>query len=238
MLSKNPPLSLAVLISGNGSNLQAIIDAIAAKKLNAQITCVIANRPNAYGLTRAKEHNIATHTLDHKLFTSRESFDEALSTLIDKADPDLIVLAGFMRILTKDFVLKYQGNMINIHPSLLPKYQGLNTFSRAIQNNDTFHGTSIHFVTPELDGGPVIAQSKTQIHYPEDNEASLRCRVQSLEHELLPHVLILFSENKVSLRHNAPETSIVLNGDSYYQCPLQWNPNTKTLESKPNDNTD
>ena len=145
------PLALVVLISGNGSNLQAIIDAINEQGQQAEVRAVISNNPDAYGLTRAREANIAAEVLDHRRFPSREAYDRELQFLIDRHKPDLVVLAGFMRILTEDFVNHYHGRMFNIHPSLLPKYQGLNTHQRVLEAGDTIHGVSVHFVTPELD---------------------------------------------------------------------------------------
>jgi len=149
---------IVVLISGNGSNLQAVIDACEDKKINGDVVAVISNKPDVYGLERATNHNITANVVNHKSYDSREEYDEHLQVEIDKHQPDLVVLAGFMRILTPQFVEHYQGRMINIHPSLLPKYQGLNTHQRAIDAGDDVHGVSVHFVTAELDGGPVILQ--------------------------------------------------------------------------------
>ncbi len=141
---------LCVLISGNGSNLQAIIDEIKTGRLNAQISGVISNRPNAYGLERAKEAGIEAVCLDHTSFDTRESYDEALKAQIEAFGADCVVLAGFMRILTPEFVDSFAGKLVNIHPSLLPKYKGLNTHQRAIDNGDEEHGVSVHFVTPSI----------------------------------------------------------------------------------------
>ena len=156
------PTRLVVLISGSGSNLQAIIDACLSGYINAEVAAVISNKADAYGLTRAKHAGIATQVLDHKQFASREEYDVALGQLISDFTPDLVVLAGFMRILTPSLVQKFKGKMLNIHPSLLPKYQGLNTHQRAIDANDAEHGVSVHFVTEELDGGPVVCQARYQ----------------------------------------------------------------------------
>ena len=155
--------SIVVLVSGNGSNLQAIIDDISQLKINANISAVIANQATAYGLTRAENASIPAIYIDHKGFESREEYDAQMVRCINEYNPDLIVLAGFMRILTSGFVENYIGKMLNIHPSLLPKYKGLNTHQRAIDANDKEHGASVHFVTPELDGGPVVLQSKVPI---------------------------------------------------------------------------
>jgi len=193
--------NIVVLISGNGSNLQAIIDAIAADKLDAKIVAVISNNADVYGLTRAKTSNIDAITLDHRLYPSRESYDEALRQQIDTFSPDLVVLAGFMRILSEDFVTHYQGRMLNIHPSLLPKYKGLHTHRRAIEAGDTEHGASIHFVTPELDGGPVIIQSKVPV-FTEDSEDVLASRVQMQERNIYPLVVSWFCSERLKMKNN------------------------------------
>lgn len=192
-------LSIVVLISGNGSNLQAILDQTLTGGIQGQIKAVFSNRQEAYGLTRAAKADIPTVVLSHKEYDSRESYDEALQNAIDQFAPDLIVLAGFMRILTADFVNHYQGKMINIHPSLLPKYKGLNTFQRAIDNHEKEHGASVHFVTPDLDGGPVIAQIKTLIDS-DDTVESLTQKVQIQERVLYPQVVKWFAEGKLVLK--------------------------------------
>lgn len=179
---------LVILISGSGSNLQAIIDAIAAGDLNASIELVISNKADVKGLSRAQKANIKTLTLDHSPYPSREAFDLDLIKSIDKARPDTVVLAGFMRILTAEFVSHYRGKLLNIHPSLLPKYQGLNTHQRAIDAGDRKHGCSIHFVSEELDGGPVIAQAEVSIAG-NDDANSLSEKVQQQEYQLYPLVL-------------------------------------------------
>ncbi|NMH61101.1 phosphoribosylglycinamide formyltransferase [Alteromonas ponticola] len=194
--------SICVLISGNGSNLQAMIDAIAAGKLEASIACVIANRADAYGLTRAKLADIPTHCLDHKAFDNRESYDQALMELIDQHQPDCIALAGFMRILTAEFVNHYAGRMFNIHPSLLPKYKGLHTHRQAIDNGDQEHGVSVHFVTPELDGGPVVIQSRVPV-FADDTEEELAARVQEQERHIYPLVLQWFCKGRLVMSENA-----------------------------------
>ena len=146
------PLNVVVLVSGNGSNLQAIIDNLAEKSELASVVAVISNESDAYGLKRAESANIEAVCLEHRKFDSRESYDEALLKTIMSYHPDLVVLAGFMRILTTHFVQQFEGKMLNIHPSLLPKYKGLNTHQKAIDAGDQEHGASVHFVTPELDG--------------------------------------------------------------------------------------
>jgi len=192
---------LCVLISGNGSNLQAIIDNIEAGKLNAQICGVISNRPNAYGLTRAKNAGIEAICLDHTAFEDRESYDKELQATIEALNPDCIVLAGFMRILTPEFVNNFSGKLVNIHPSLLPKYKGLNTHQRAIDNGDKEHGVSVHFVTPELDGGPVIIQSRVPV-FENDSADELAERVQEQERRIYPLVLSWICTGRLKMLNN------------------------------------
>ncbi|MFC0117115.1 phosphoribosylglycinamide formyltransferase [Pseudoalteromonas xiamenensis] len=192
------PIRIVVLISGSGSNLQAIIDGCKSGQINGSIAAVISNKADAYGLTRAKLADIHTEVLDHKAFASRDAYDNALADVINQFSPDLVVLAGFMRILTPDLVQKFKGKMLNIHPSLLPKYQGLNTHQRAIDANDAEHGVSVHFVTEELDGGPVIVQAKVAI---ESNETaqSLAEKVHVQEHVIYPLVVQWFSEHRLTM---------------------------------------
>lgn len=190
------PIRLVVLISGNGSNLQAIIDNIANKNLPAQIVAVISNKADAYGLERAKKAGIPQHVLSHKDFTDRQQYDLALKNLIDTYQPNLIILAGFMRILSNEFVEHYLHKMMNIHPSLLPKHKGLNTHQRAIDAGDEEHGCSVHFVTPELDDGPVILQAKVKIK-DDDTAETLAERVHKQEHIIYPKAIRLFAENKI-----------------------------------------
>ncbi|MBQ4835421.1 phosphoribosylglycinamide formyltransferase [Pseudoalteromonas luteoviolacea] len=192
------PTRIVVLISGSGSNLQAIIDHCQAGNINGEIVSVISNKGDAYGLVRADKANINTHVLSHKDFDSREAYDEQLAKLIDSCNPDLVVLAGFMRILTSGLVQKFKGKMLNIHPSLLPKYQGLNTHQRAIDANDAYHGASVHFVTEELDGGPVVVQAKVAI-LPDDTAETLAKRVHEQEHVIYPLVVKWFSEHRLTM---------------------------------------
>lgn len=188
-------LPIVVLISGSGSNLQSIIDA-ARQDLPVEIRAVISNRADAYGLTRASEAGIETGVLDHRQYADRESYDAALQQLIDGYEPQLVVLAGFMRILTDDFVRHYAGRMMNIHPSLLPKYRGLNTHARAIEAGDDEAGCTVHFVTPELDAGPPILQARVPIHA-NDSPESLAARVLEQEHRIYPEAIRLFAEGKL-----------------------------------------
>ncbi|AWB57479.1 MULTISPECIES: phosphoribosylglycinamide formyltransferase [unclassified Colwellia] len=179
---------IVVLISGGGTNLQAIIDASKHDNYSGDIVAVVSNKADVYGLTRAQDADIPTSVLSHKDFDSREDYDSALITEINHYQPDLIVLAGFMRILTPKFVQKFQGRLINIHPSLLPKYQGLHTHQRAIDAGDKEHGVSVHYVTEELDGGPVILQAKVPV-FPEDTADDLAQRVHQQEHRIYPMVV-------------------------------------------------
>lgn len=187
-MSKCPPLRLVVLISGSGSNLQSIIERCTEPGFDAEVVAVISNRPDVYGLKRAAKAGIAHALLDHTRFDGRESFDAALMKHIDQYRPDLVVLAGFMRILTGEFVRHYHGRLLNIHPSLLPKYQGLHTHRRALEAGDKTHGASVHFVTEELDGGPLILQAVVPI-LDGDDEATLAQRVLSQEHQIYPKVI-------------------------------------------------
>lgn len=198
------PLRIVALISGNGSNLQAIIDAIKSESIPAEVCAVISNQADAYGLTRAKKANIPAKVLDHKAFakseSGREDFDKTLQSLIDSFQPDLVVLAGFMRILSDDFVQHYMGHMVNIHPSLLPKYKGLNTHQRILDAGETQHGASVHFVTNELDSGAVILQATVPV-LPDDDADSLATRVQNVEHIVYPHVVRWFAGHRLRLEN-------------------------------------
>ena len=190
---------IVVLISGGGTNLQAIIDACTDSNYPAEVVGVVSNKIDAYGLTRAQNADIATVALSHKEFASREDYDQALIKKIDIFDADLIVLAGFMRILTPSFVQHFQGKLLNIHPSLLPKYQGLNTHQRAIDAGDDVHGVSVHFVTEELDGGPVILQAKVPV-FDGDSRDDLAARVHEQEHRIYPLVVKWFAERRLSMQ--------------------------------------
>ncbi len=190
---------IVVLISGGGTNLQAIIDACTHDEYSGEVVAVISNKADAFGLIRAQNANIPNLSLSHKDFTSREAYDQALIAKIDTFNADLIVLAGFMRILTPRFVQHFQGKLLNIHPSLLPKYQGLNTHQRAIDAGDDVHGVSVHFVTEELDGGPVILQAKVPV-FPEDNSDDLSARVHEQEHRIYPLVIKWFTEKRLSMQ--------------------------------------
>ncbi|MEX0739756.1 MAG: phosphoribosylglycinamide formyltransferase [Pseudohongiella sp.] len=192
--NKSPACRVVVLISGNGSNLQAIIDQ--SHTGGYQLSAVISNRADAFGLQRAAQAGIATCVLDHKAFASREAFDARLRQEIDTFAPDLVVLAGFMRILSSAFVQHYAGRLLNIHPSLLPAYKGTNTHQRVLDAGEALHGASVHFVTPELDGGPVVRQAVIKIAA-NDTKDTLAQRVAIEEHKIYPEVLAWFAAGRL-----------------------------------------
>ncbi len=194
----NSPLALAVLISGNGSNLQAIIDAIEDSRLGAEIRLVLANERDAFGLVRAARHGIATRVIDHRDYPSRAAFDAAMLDCLQPLEPDYIALAGFMRILGADFVHAFAGRILNVHPSLLPAYKGLDTYRRALDNHETRHGVSIHLVTAELDDGPVLLQGDYPIE-PGDDVESLQRKGHRLEHQMYPTLLQWLGEGRMSI---------------------------------------
>ena len=189
-------LSLVVLISGSGSNLQSIIDNIGSGELDARIAAVISNREDAYGLERAREAGIATAVLSHK-GRSRREYDTELASLVAEYQPDLVVLAGFMRILSESFIDKFEGRIVNIHPSLLPRHKGLDTHQRVIDAGDTVHGASVHFVTAKLDDGPIILQAEVDVE-PGDNASTLQQKVLRQEHVIYPRAIQLIAEGKAS----------------------------------------
>ncbi len=192
---------MVILISGSGSNLQSFIDQCQSNELPARICAVISNRPNAYGLERASKANIATAVIDHTTFDSRESFDQQLMQLIDNYQPDLVILAGFMRILTPGFVKHYLGRLLNIHPSLLPKYPGLHTHQRAIDAGDREAGATVHFVTEQLDGGPAALQVAVPIVKGDDAD-SLATKILPQEHRIYPLAAHWFAEGRLRLAGN------------------------------------
>lgn len=196
-------LDIAVLISGNGSNLQAVIDAIAEGRLHARITVVICNNPRAYGLERAHQAKIPTVVIDHRLYPRRSDFDQALLLTLQRYQPKIVVLAGFMRILGSSIIEQFPERIINIHPSLLPKYPGLNTHQRALDAGDKEHGVTIHLVTADLDSGPILAQKSFPID-PEDTADSLQQKGHTIEHQLYPEVLA-----KIAKREILPEVSSI-----------------------------
>lgn len=188
------PYRIVVLLSGSGTTLQSIIDS----EVPAEISAVISNRPGVMGLDRAAEAGIATHLLDHTEYESREAFDIELQEKIDQYQPDLVVLAGFMRILSENFVNHYRGRIINIHPSLLPKYKGMHTHQRAMDADETHHGSSVHFVNTELDGGPVLLQARLPI-LASDSVESLKLRIKTKEHIIYPTAIAWLAEGRIKL---------------------------------------
>ncbi|WP_029655389.1 phosphoribosylglycinamide formyltransferase [Marinobacter daepoensis] len=193
-----PVPKILVLASGSGTNLQALIEATRERNFPGELIAVGCNKPGAFALERAAQANIKTFVVDHTRYGSREEFDAALLAEIMQHSPDVVVLAGFMRILTRDFVRAFRGRMLNIHPSLLPAYTGLNTHQRVLDAGDRTHGVSIHFVTEELDGGPVIAQAEVTVEEADTSE-SLAEKVQRQEHILYPIVVRWFCEGRVQL---------------------------------------
>ncbi len=202
---KAEPARIVVLISGSGSNMQAIAEACVKTEIDGEIVAVISNRPEVMGLQRAKEMGIATDVVDHTQFPTREEFDVNLIRAIDEFSPDLVVLAGFMRILTSDFVRRYKGRMLNIHPSLLPKYKGLNTHQRALDAGDKEAGVTVHFVSEDLDGGANIIQAVVPV-LDDDDEGTLRSRVQIQEHVIYPIAVKWCVEGRLTLNK----------GDAYF----------------------
>lgn len=205
---------IVVLISGSGSNLQSLINTLPPEQ--AHIIAVISNREDAYGLQRAVAAGIATHTLNHRDYPDRPSYDHALANLVESYQPDLVVLAGFMRILTGEFVGRFADRLLNIHPSLLPKYTGLHTHRRALEAGDREHGATVHFVTEELDGGPPILQS----HIPVlngDTPDTLADRVRMTEHRLYPAAVMLYVSGRVRLINNRA----CLDGTPIESCGLR-----------------
>jgi len=194
--TKNP-LPVVVLVSGSGSNLQALIDGTRVD-LPIHIRAVVSNEPGAFGLERAHRAGIETRVLSHRDYQSREGYDATLGDLIDGFEPGLIVLAGFMRILTPAFVARFRGRMLNIHPSLLPKFQGLHTHRRALEDGETVHGASVHFVTEALDSGPVILQARVPVELGDDPE-KLAARVLSREHRIYPQAVRWFAQGRLGL---------------------------------------
>ena len=216
-MTHREPARLVVLISGTGRNLQALIDASTRGDLGAQIVKVISNRSAVAGLARAEAAGIATQTIDHRGFDTREAFDAALGDAIAAAAPDIVALAGFMRILTADFIRRFEGRLLNIHPSLLPKYRGLHTHRRALEAADRWHGASIHFVTEELDGGPVVLQGRIAVE-PEDTEQTLARRVmEEVELLIYPAAVRWMADGRLRLQDH-----LAWLDDTRLQTPVQW----------------
>ena len=192
-------LPVVILISGRGTNLQAIVDKVRAGKLSIDIRAVISNNPEAAGLKQARAAGLHTEVVDHRTYSTRAAFEQALAQAIDRHAPKLVALAGFMRILGRDFIEHYHGRLINIHPSLLPKYPGLGTHARAIAAGETQHGASVHFVIPDVDAGPVILQAAVPV-LPNDTPETLAKRVLQEEHRIYPLAIRWFAEERLALR--------------------------------------
>ena len=185
---------VVVLASGGGSNLQALLD----RADNFQVVGVVSNKPDAYALQRAQSANIPTAVIEPKAFANRQAFDLQLADQVAEFSPDLVVLAGYMLILSAPFVAQFHDRLVNIHPSLLPKYKGLKTYQRALANGEHWHGSTVHFVIPELDAGPMIMQARTAIQS-DDDPSSLSARVQALEHRMYPLVVSLFAAGRIAM---------------------------------------
>jgi phosphoribosylglycinamide formyltransferase-1 len=209
-------LSIVVLISGNGSNLQSIIDAVEAGQIHGQITAVISNKADAYGLERAKNHNIDQQVINHEDYSCRENFDLALSKKLTRLNPDIIVLAGFMRILGSALIQAFERKILNIHPSILPSYKGLNTFQRAIDNQEKEHGVSIHIVTPELDDGPAIVRGRYPI-LTGDTVSDLQGKGHRLEHRMYPQVLRWLGQGDLQI-----DADTIIFQDKLLERPIEF----------------
>ena len=213
----NTRLSLAILLSGNGTNLQAIIDSIDSGQLKADIKIVISNNKDAFGLERAKINNIKNLCIDHKDFADRESFDERLLEEVKQEKIDFIVLAGFMRILGTNFIRNFPNKILNIHPSLLPKYPGLNSHKKVLENKDKEHGVTVHLVDEGLDSGPIIGSMKLKV-IDGEKESDLERRIHKIEHYIYPKILSEFQEGKISTTNNKIKIDEVFyeNGKEYF----------------------
>jgi len=193
-MARNVPI--AVLLSGSGTNLQAIIDQVKAKRLDAKIEIVLSNKADAYGLVRAKNHGIATEVLDHKQFPSREAYDQAIVDILRARGVELVVLAGFMRLLSPVFVKAYSNRIMNIHPALLPSFPGLHVQKKAVDHGVRFSGCTVHFVNEECDEGPIIIQAVVPV-FPDDSEESLAARILKQEHRIYPRAIQLYAEGRL-----------------------------------------
>jgi phosphoribosylglycinamide formyltransferase 1 len=215
-----PKLKVAILISGRGSNLQALIDQFGPQIAGSpiEIVLVLSNRPDAFGLTRAERAGIPTLTVDHKSFADRISFDGAMDAAIRKTGAELVVLAGFLRLLTDGFIAGWHDKLVNIHPALLPSFKGLHTHARALEAGVRFHGCTVHFVRPDMDTGPIIAQAAVPVR-PDDTENSLGLRVLAAEHRLFPQALRLIAEGKVRV-----DNERVIINDAAFAGGILYNP--------------
>jgi len=210
--------SIVILISGHGSNMESLLQAVADGVLPVRVAAVLANRPDAKGLATAAAAGVATRVVDHKLYSSREAFDAALAAAIDSFAPDLVVLAGFMRILSDGFVAHFAGRLINIHPSLLPSFPGLHTHQRALDEGVRVHGCTVHFVTPALDHGPIIAQAAVPV-VDGDDPARLAARVLAQEHRVYPLAVRWFAEGRLQLTDGKVVCAAPQDGDSALISP-------------------
>jgi phosphoribosylglycinamide formyltransferase-1 len=201
MMSKRMTKRIAVLSSGRGTNLAALLAAMHDGVLGGTITGVVTNRPDAAALGVAHEHHVGTTIVDHRAFATRDAFDDALTLAVDALRPDLVVMAGFMRVLGEPFVRRHASQLINVHPSLLPLYPGLHTHRRALADGARIHGCTVHFVSPEVDAGPIIAQAAVPVR-DDDDEASLAARVLAQEHVLLPAAVRWFCEGRLVIEGN------------------------------------
>ena len=190
------PLLIGVLISGSGTNLQSIIDAIEVKKLDAKIEVVLSNKADAYGLARAQNHGIRTEVLDHKAFASREAYDQAVVDLLRGRGVELVVLAGFMRLLSPVFIKAYSNRIMNIHPALLPSFPGLHVQKKALDHGVRFAGCTVHFVNEDCDEGPIIIQAVVPV-FPDESEEQLAARILKQEHRIYPRAIQLYAEGRL-----------------------------------------
>lgn len=202
---------VVILISGRGSNMKALLEA----RLPAVIAAVISNMPDARGLEIARAHGVHTEVVEHRQFADRRSFDKALAEAVARYEPDLVVLAGFMRVLTQEFLGRFPGRMLNIHPSLLPAFPGTHTHRRALQEGVKIHGCTVHFVTPALDGGPIVVQAAVPV-LPDDTEESLAARVLEQEHRVLPQAVRWFLEERLQMEGNR----VLLSGECRFPTPI------------------
>ena len=216
-MTQHAKMPVVVLISGSGSNLKALIDGAVDGYLPIELRSVVSNEPDAFGLQRASAAGIETRVLSHREFNGREAYDRALMELIDGFSPGLVVLAGFMRILTPAFVGHYRGRLLNIHPSLLPRFRGLHTHQRVLESGDLEHGASVHFVTEELDGGPLVLQVRVPIQADDDADA-LAARVLKHEHRIYPQVVRWFAEGRLRM---AESDDLILD-DGVLAGPVVW----------------
>ena len=214
----------AILISGGGTNLQAFIDAVSTGSLDLELAVVVSNRPDAYGLTRARKAGIPTVCVRNEDYADRSAFDAALAQMLAPFEPDLLILAGFMRILSAAFVKRFEGRILNIHPALLPKYPGLNTHQRVIDAGETWHGSTVHFVTEELDAGPRILQGRVPV-LTDDTASCLSARVQAIEHKIYPQAAAMFASGRLEYRDGEPwfdgerlDEPMLYDGDALSKC--------------------